>query len=120
MHRDANTCQHRRFESGNFVRVEDIVPVALLGEEKLTACGEFLVTGVTRNQRIEMGKQAVAFGAQDSTQPLRFFLARAKRAAHLNGDVRIRQVNRKVRNLRYDEQALLAAPKGSIEMLALE
>ena len=41
---------------------------------------EIQLTRVARHQRVEVGHFAPTLGPEDATQPLRFFLPRAKRA----------------------------------------
>ena len=81
------------------VGVEDRVAVALLGEEALAVLREVLVDGVARDERVEVGRQARLLRAQQAAEALGLLLARAERPGHLDGDGRLGQVDREVRDL---------------------
>ena len=85
----ARSREDGRNEGGEFVRVEDVVAIALLGEKQLPLDGELLIARVARDDGVEVREQAVALRAQDAAQPLRFFLARSERARDLNRYVRV-------------------------------
>src|SRR5579875_1393999 len=69
-----------------FLGVFDGVAIALLRQEQLAVGRELLVAGVARDDGIEARGATVSFGAQQPSQPLRFFLARAERAGNLDRD----------------------------------
>src|SRR5690554_5601202 len=56
------------------VRIQDLVAVALLGEEPLAVLRELLVDGVAGDERVEVGRQPALLRPQEASQPLGFFL----------------------------------------------
>ena len=105
---------HHRKSTGNLPLpeqgrgVDDLVGVALLGQEPLPVGGEQLVVGVARHDAVEVGRPPVGLGPQDPAEPLGFLLAAAERAGDLDGDRRVGQIDREVGDLRDDQQLLLA------------
>ena len=61
--------------------------------------GKLLFVRVAAHQRVEMRLASGGFGPQYTPEPLRFFLPRTKRAGHLNEDLGIGQIERKVPDL---------------------
>ena len=84
-------------------RVEDRVAVALLGEEALAVLREVLVDGVAGDERVEVRGQPALLRAQQAAEALGLLLARAERSGDLDGDGRLGQVDREVRDLRHHE-----------------
>jgi len=54
---------------------------------------------VARDQSVKVSNLSVRFGAQDSPEPLRLLLPRAKRAGNLNEHIGIRQIQREITDL---------------------
>src|SRR5438067_11537243 len=73
-----------RLERGQLAAVGNAIAVALLGQEQLPVVREVQLARVARHQREEMGGLAARLGPQDAPEPLRFLLARAERARHLD------------------------------------
>ena len=101
--------RRRRDQPIELFGVDDVVAVALLGQEQLAVGGEVLVARLAGDQRVEVRQRAVRLGAQDAPEALGLFLARAERARNLDGDVGVGQVDREVGDLRDDQQPDLAA-----------
>src|SRR5882757_2001419 len=93
------------------VRVHDPVGVALFGQETLPVCGEVLVDGVPGDHRVEAGLVPVGLGPQHPAEPLRLLLAGAERPRDLDGDRRLGQVDREVRDLGHHQHRDLALPE---------
>jgi hypothetical protein len=100
----------------------DAVRVALLREEELAALAVVLLGGVARDDRVEVRGVAVSVGAllraQDPPEALRFLLAAPPRAGDPDRDVRIRDVDREVPDLRHGEHGRLSRAKALVERVA--
>src|SRR5690606_14541790 len=98
---------------------EDRVRVPLLGEEALAVLREILIDSVARDERVERGRHIGRLRAQQPPETLRLPLARAERPRDLDRYRGIGQIDREVRDLRDDENALLAGAERLEEALAL-
>src|SRR4051795_13197000 len=83
--------------TGQIGGVDDRVRVALLGEEALPVGGVLAVEGVAADHRVEVRLPAVGLGPQHPAEALGLLLPRPERPRHLDGDGRLRQVDREVR-----------------------
>ena len=81
--------------------------------------GVLLVEGVTRDDGVEVRRPAVGFGTQHAAEPLRLLLARAERAAHLDGYAGLRKVDRDVGHLADDQNLQRPVAEFLEEPLAL-
>src|SRR5690606_3146515 len=103
-----------------FVRVHDPVRVALLRQEPLAVCREVLVDGVPGDHGVEVRLVTVRLGPQHPAEPLRLLLAGAEGARRLDGDRRLRQVDREVGDLRHHQHADLALAERREQLLPLQ
>ena len=58
-----------------FIRVEDVVAVALLGQKQLTVVGEIQLLCIARDDGVEVGRASIRLRAQDPPKALGLFLA---------------------------------------------
>src|SRR4029450_2250722 len=58
--------------------VDQLVGIALLGQEALAALGELGVVGVPADHRVEAGAAAVGLGTEDAAEALGLLLAAAE------------------------------------------
>jgi len=98
---------------------DDLEEVTLLGKEQLAVVGKLLFPGVPRDKGEEVRAAAVAFGTQDATQPLGFFLAGAEHARHLDEHVGIGEFDGKVPDPGEYDAAQLAPPEAIVDPLPL-
>src|SRR4029453_1654672 len=100
----------------------DAVRVALLREEELAALAVVLLGSVARDDRVEVRRVPVRVGAllraQDPTETLRLLLAAPPRAGDLDRDVRVRDVDGEVPDLRDGEHGCLARPEALVQRVA--
>ena len=104
---------------GQLGLVEDLVAVALLGQEELAMVGEVHLAGVAGHQGVEARGLLALLGAEDPAQPLGFLLAAAERARDLDHHVGVGQVDGEVADLREDQPADRPVAEPAVEVLAL-
>ena len=103
---------------GFHFRQFDPVPVSLFGEEQLPVPGEFFVAGVACYQGIEARPVIDRLRPENTAQPLRFFLSRPECSGNLDRDVGVRQIDRKIGDLRNNEQTDVAVAEPVVEQVA--
>src|SRR5882672_5426039 len=79
--------------------------------------GKLLLVRVAAHQRIEMCLTSGGFGPQHTPEPLGFFLPRTKGAGYLQKYLRIREIERKVTDLREHQQGQRTGTEERIQPL---
>ena len=100
--------------------IDDLVTVALLGQEELAVMGEVHLAGVASDQRVErQAGSSPALGRR--IRPSRW--ASSCRLPNVPGNldhhVGVRQVDREIADLREDQPTSSPRPEPSVEVLAL-
>src|SRR4051812_25894843 len=105
----------------------DLIAIPLLGEKELTASGVIQLDRIPCDQCVEHCLTAPSavdvsrntLRTQDSPKPLRLLLPAAERPRNLDGDVRVGQVDREIRDLADDQSRNLPRLESFVERVAL-